>query len=116
MGTDLAFAETSRQLMRYALDQSAGIDEDQRCPMRFDPTHDFVKLGPDIVRHYRTQLLIGNFYGKIEVALVADIDNRAVRRPVGLHIFITVNVRGSRIKRDIRDKKFSGTISCSRQT
>jgi hypothetical protein len=47
---------------------------------------------------------------------VADIDNRAVRRPVGLHIFITVNVRGSRIKRDIRDKKFSGTISCSRQT
>jgi hypothetical protein len=84
MGADLAFAETSRQLMRYALDESAGIDEDQRCPMRFDPANDsFVKLRPDIVRHYRTQLLIGNFYGKIEVALVADIDNRAVRPPVG---------------------------------
>ena len=81
MRPDLFRAEKIAHLMGDALDQSAGIHEDQRRAVLGDLGRDLlVDIGPNLVRRYRPQLRFRHGDGELELALVADVDDFAFGR------------------------------------
>ncbi len=83
MRADFALAQTLRQLVRHAFDQTARVDEDQRRVVRLNLRHELiVDRGPDILADNRSELFIGHLDVKLHLALVTDIDNGAAGRAV----------------------------------
>jgi hypothetical protein len=79
MGCDVVRPEFLRQMMRDSLRQSPGIYEDQRGAMLFDQLDQtVVDLVPHFVGGDGAELAGRNFDGKIELALVADVDDHRV--------------------------------------
>ena len=83
MRADFAFAQTLRQLVRHAFDQTARVDKNQRRAVRLNLRHELiVDRGPDILADNRSELFIGHLDVKLHLALVTDIDNGAAGRAV----------------------------------
>src|SRR5262245_32463781 len=81
MRADFALAQTLRQLVRHAFDQTARVDENQRRTVRVNLRHELIVYGgPDILADNRSQLFIGHLNMKLHGALVTDVDNGAVGR------------------------------------
>ena len=80
---DLVLAEPLSELMRDALDQAARVDEDDRRAVRLRVRDDaIVDVGVQLVRGDRAELVTRDFDAEIERALVADVDDGAIRRTV----------------------------------
>src|SRR4030095_15018989 len=81
MRADFALAQTLRQLVRHAFDQTARVDKNQRRAVRLNLRHELiVDRGPDILADNRSQLFIGHLNMKLHRALVTDVDNGTVAR------------------------------------
>ena len=82
MGGHSVAAKPFRQVMRHSLRQTAGVHEDQRGAMLAHELRDaVVDFIPHLMRRDRAQFAGGNFDGKVELALVADLHDR--RDPAG---------------------------------
>ena len=80
---DLACPEPLFELMRDAFDQAARIDEDDRRAVRLRVRDDaVVNVGVQLVRRDRSELMSGDLDAEIELASVADVDDRAVGRAI----------------------------------
>ena len=80
MRADFALAQTLRQLVRHAFDQTARVDEDQRRAVRLNLRHELiVDRGPDILADNRSEFFIGHLYMKLHLAPVTDVDNGTAR-------------------------------------
>jgi hypothetical protein len=69
-------AQTLAQVQRHAFDQSAGVDEDQRRPVRAGQLGDaIVELAPLLVGADGAQLILRYFDRQVEVPALADVDH-----------------------------------------
>jgi hypothetical protein len=77
---DPSLTQSSRQLVRDPFYEPPRIHKDERRPVRPDlRDYAVVDLRPDFLRRDRAKLLVGNFYGKVEISPMADIHDLTVR-------------------------------------
>ena len=82
MGGDDVVAEPLAELVREPFGEPAGVDEDERRAVLADQLGDAVEhVGHLLGRRDGLELALGQLEGEIEVALVADVDDRR-QRPV----------------------------------
>ena len=83
MRADLVLSQALAELVRHALDQTTRVDKHQGRAMRFDLFDQLVvNSRPDILANDRAKLCIRHFDPQIHLALVSDVDDRAVGRTV----------------------------------
>src|SRR5262249_35508726 len=79
VGGNSVLTQPLRQVKSHAFSQPARIHKDQRGAMLLHKlANAVVSLVPQLVARHRTKLLSGNLDGKIELALVADVDHHRV--------------------------------------
>src|SRR5205807_6223935 len=85
VGAHLPLAEPGLELVSDALDQPAGIDEDEGAAVLLHHRgHPVVDLAPHLVAGDRAQRLAGDVDGQVPVPAVADVDDRAVGPPAAV--------------------------------
>src|SRR5262249_9114948 len=85
VGGDAALAEALLEQVRDALGEAARVDEDERRAVLAHVAGDRVEdLAPLLARGHRLEVAPGHLDRDVERAAVADVDDGAARRAVGL--------------------------------
>ena len=80
MTADGVFAQQLRQVVRDPLGHAAGVDENQRAAMRLDQlAQPGIDFGPLFVHTDGAQVTLGSLDRQIEIPLMTDVDDGAVR-------------------------------------
>ena len=81
MGGDRVVAQALGQLARHALAHAAGVDEDERGPVRADEAREpVVDLAPDLVGHDRFERRVRRLDREVARPLMSGVDDRDLGR------------------------------------
>ena len=103
---DVLLAEPLRELMRHALRHPPRVHEHEGGAMSGDQLGDaVVDLAPLLRRRDRTQLAPGYLDREVDVALMAEVDDGAVRFALGVDTVATDEERGDLLDRPLRRRQ-----------